>query len=157
MSETKLEPTEQELYRQVRAGHIENGEVSSLAFTPMKKDNGELSVDLQGLTTAEAACTAFKARGYDTVGAWAVTTKECSDLGLGALHQPKDTPPPPNESHGFVDFRGVNASQTKKRAGRLAEKANARKCRHAMPAAPAASCTSSHTSEPGDESAESAG
>ncbi len=139
--ETQLAPaTDNHLFRQVRESELQNGVLSSLAFRPMPKDHGELSVDVERLvinqqpvhTTAQQAYESFKANsggGRNSAGVWAVTTQECSDYGLNAYHQPK-TDPPPNPVHGYVDFKPVPEKDWRKKGARLAECAMKRGCVH---------------------------
>lgn len=120
--ERLLAPSSERLFRQVRVGQVEDGEPSSIAFKALPKDHGELSVDLESLTTAQECYDAFKACGGDTVGVWAVTTQDCVDLGVDSYHKPKTSPP--NPSHGYVNFKSLrNDKAYKKLAGYLAERA----------------------------------
>jgi hypothetical protein len=124
------------LFRQVREKDVKDGILSSLAFRPMPdNDQGELSVDVEHLiidqqplhTTARQSYEAFKANGGDTDCVYAVTTKECADLGLAAYHKPK-TEPPVNVAHGIVDLTALTTNQQRRKSQRLAELAMKRKC-----------------------------
>lgn len=123
-----LIPSDKRLFRQVRGEerYIKNGVLTSLAFRPLPKDHGELSVDVEPLTSAQQCYEAFKANGGDTVGVWAVTTQECKNVGLDSYLKPKTTPPL-NLSHGYVDFTVVaKEKEERKKGARLAEYAMAR-------------------------------
>lgn len=125
---TYLEPSDNRLFRQVRNDerYIRDGVVTSYAFRPMPKDQGELSVDVEPLTTAAKCYADFIANGGHSVGVWAVTTQECAKTGLAAYHKPR-TAPPPNPSHGIVDFTSLTDKESRKKGAKLAEFATIRK------------------------------
>jgi hypothetical protein len=157
MEETQLAPAaDNHLFRQVRDSDYQNGTLSSLAFRPMPKDKGELSVDVERLvinqqpvyTSAQQSYTSFKANGggRNSVGVWAVTTQECSDHGLTAYHQPK-LDPPPNPVHGYVDFKPLPEKDWRKKGARLAECAMKRGCVHSPAPVPPQSPPTAPTGE----------
>jgi len=94
---------ETKLYRQVHRSWIQEGYVSSQAFIPTKKDNGELSVDHGDMVTARQSYDHFtQALGLSSEGVVSILYKECTEIGLPVEH---DRAPYP--SHCFVDFRNV--------------------------------------------------
>ena len=125
---TYLPPSDNRLFRQVRNDerYIRDGVVTSYAFRPMPKDQGELSVDVEPLTTADKCYADFIANGGHSVGVWAVTTQECAATGLNAYHKPRISPPP-NPSHGVVDFKDLTDKESRKKGAKLAEFATIRK------------------------------
>ncbi|QQR47767.1 hypothetical protein JKA73_17680 [Myxococcus xanthus] len=138
-----LAPSDELLFRQIpgRSGYINDGTPTSMAFKPLPKDEGELSVDLGSLTTAEASFNHFtQVVGGQSSGVWAVTTNECKSQELDAYHRPK-ADHPPNPTHGIVDFRHLGSdNKMKKKAAKLVEAAIKRGCQWPLSPANATTC-----------------
>lgn len=111
------------LYRQVHPQWVVDGEPSSQAFKPTKKDQGMLSIALGSKTTAEDAFVHHtQALKLASGGTWAVTVLEVTDLDLRSFEQPlKDSP-----AHGFIDFRDLGRGVTESKAKLLRAKARER-------------------------------
>lgn len=120
---TRLTDPDEVLFRQVHPSWVDDGVPTSQAFTPTPKDEGELSIALGSLTTAEAAfkhhTTVLK---FASAGTWAVTVGEADDAGLESF----DDDQPDLLAHGFVDFRGLGRKEAKRRGMLLAASARAR-------------------------------
>jgi hypothetical protein len=141
----ELVPSDEDLYRQVSpsSAWLDNGRVTSVAFTPWEKDDGLLSVYCGSKTSAEGSYDHYtKTLGLSSAGSWAVTTEEVAQVGMKSWWSPVEPPDPlPNPAHGSIDFRGLDKKATKTRAKALAAKAHARGRKHptleqGQPAAP---------------------
>ncbi|MFY0571469.1 hypothetical protein ACN28E_47620 [Archangium lansingense] len=127
----KLAPSAELLYRQVSPSPswVNDGRVTSVAFTPWEKDQGLLSVSCGSRTTAECCYDHYtKNLGLQSVGVWAVTTDEAKAVGLDSYWSPVEPPDPrpPDPAHGSIDFRGRDEKTAKTLAKSLAKKAHAR-------------------------------
>jgi hypothetical protein len=115
------------LYRQVHPTWIDDGQPSSQAFRPTKKDEGMLSVALASLTTAEGAFYCHtQVLGLASGGTWGVSVGEASALELDCLPDPTEADP----AHGVVDFSGLGRKAAEAKARVLRAKALARGCLH---------------------------
>lgn len=123
------------LLRQVNPHFIQQGRVVSLAFRPMPKDTGLLSVYDSDQITPEAAWTHFTTKlGYASSGIWAVTVEEAAALGLPATPKPLEDFP----EHAAIDFTAHDDKTQKAKAKLLAAKADTRGCLFAAPPLPPA-------------------
>jgi hypothetical protein len=92
------------LFRQVPPSWLEDGQPTSQAFAPTRKDNGKLSIARGSLTTAEASFTHYTTvLGFQSAGVWGFTVGEAQVAGLNSYDEPLPNIP----EHGFVDFRGL--------------------------------------------------
>ena len=74
-----LDDPEELLFRQVPPSWVDDGEPTSQAFRPTKKDEGELSVALGSLTTPEGAYVHHTlVLKLQSAGTWAVTVAEAT-------------------------------------------------------------------------------
>lgn len=125
-SRQPLDDPEELLHRQVHPSFLQNGRVSSQAFRPTPKDDGELSVSRASLTTAEAAYQLYtEEKKLQSVGVWSVTVGECEGVGLKAFADPLEGPPP-DPAHAVIDFRHLGTNAVEKASSRLAAVARAR-------------------------------
>lgn len=120
-----LDDGEENLHRQVNPSWVHDGRVSSQAFRPTPKDNGQLSVDRASVCTAQESFDRFVANGWSSVGVWAVTVGETEDAGLKAFPDP-DPEGWTNPAHAYVHFSDLPKSQVKKKAQVLAAHAHQR-------------------------------
>lgn len=126
-AERQLNDPHELLYRQVHPNWIDDGEPSSQAFKPTKKDEGMLSIALGSKTTAEDAFRHHtETLGLASGGTWAVSVEEASDVELRAYEQPLDNSP----AHGFIDFRNTGGSAAERKAKQLRVNARDRGCLH---------------------------
>lgn len=124
-AERRLDESDELLYRQVHPKWLDDGEPSSQAFRPTKKDEGMLSVGLGNKTTAENAFLHHtQTLGLSSHGTWAVTVGEAATAELSSFEQPLEGDP----AHGFIDFRALGRRATEARAKLLLAKARARGC-----------------------------
>jgi hypothetical protein len=119
----RLDHPEELLYRQVHPHWIVDGQPSSQAFKPTKKDEGMLSVALGSKATAEEAFFLHTVgQRLASAGTWAVTVGEVVAVELSSYEQPLEN----NPAHGFIDFRGLGRGATESKAKLLLAKARAR-------------------------------
>ena len=118
------------LLRQVNPQFIQQGRVVSLAFRPMPKDTGLLSVYDGDQIEPEAAWRHFTPNlGYASSGTWAVTVAEAAALDLPAMPKPLEDFP----EHAAIDFTAHDDKTQKAKAKLLAAKADTRGCLFAAP------------------------
>ncbi len=109
--------------RQVHPDFIQNGEVTSRAFRPTRKDQGKLSVYDGDQITPDASWEHYtQVLNRSSIGVVAVTALECSSEGVQAYVDGVDYP-----EHAVIDFTSI-ASNSKVRyaSKQLALKAKAR-------------------------------
>lgn len=124
-AERPLEDSDEFLYRQVHPRWIVDGEPSSQAFKPTKKDEGMLSIALGTKTTAENAFLHHThALKLASGGTWAVTVGEVAAVELSSFEQPLEDSP----AHGFIDFRDLGRKAMESKAKLLLVKARDRGC-----------------------------
>ena len=111
------------LHRQVHPSWVQEGRVSSQAFSPTPKDAGLLSVYDGTQMTPEASFAHYtSALGLVAVGTVSVSTDEVVDLGLAWRPDPEPFP-----EHSVIDFTALtSAAKVKAKAQALAERARKR-------------------------------
>ena len=113
------------LLRQVHPVFCPNGELTSQAFWPFPKDEGNLSVYDGDLISAEDSFNHYvRSLGNQSCGAWAVTVREVKEVSL----VPKPDPLPNFEAHALIQFGTGNDSTNRKLAKKLKLKALSRGC-----------------------------
>lgn len=128
--ERRLNQPDELLYRQVHPQWLVDGEPSSQAFKPTRKDQGMLSVGLGSKTTPEKAFLHhIQTLRLSSGGTWAVTVGEVAAVELTSYEQPLERSP----AHGFIDFRGLGRGATESRAKLLLAKARDRGCLYRPP------------------------
>jgi hypothetical protein len=114
------------LFRQINPGFVHESRVTSQAFRPTPKDEGQLSVSLSSLTSAQTAYELYTAgRQLDSAGVMGVTRGECSALELRVVADPL-LAPVEDPAHALVDFTDFGTNQIEKKSKKLGRKANAR-------------------------------
>ena len=114
------------LLRQIHPSFIQDGRVSSQAFTPTPKDNRQLSTyDGDQISAAAAFNHYTRQLQCRSMGVFAVMVNECRELQLEVKADPEPYP-----EHVVIDFgeRTANAIKTVGKA--LREKAVARGWQH---------------------------
>ena len=107
------------LYRKIPDIHVQNGHISSLAFTPMPKDLKKLSVyDGDLLSPAEAFEHFVEEIHCSSIGVLGVSNTECSNLGL-----PTESDPDTHKFHALIDFSSESNNSVKRKASTLRDKA----------------------------------
>lgn len=115
------------LYRQVHPQWVVDGEPSSQAFKPTKKDEGMLSIALGSKTTAEEAFLHHtQVLQLASGGTWSVTVGEVATAELNSFEQPLEN----NPAHGFIDLRGLSRRATESKTKLLLARARTRGCLH---------------------------
>ena len=118
-----LSDVEELLFRQVPPAWVDDCEPTSQAFRPTKKDEGQLSVSLGSLTSAEQAYvhhTTVLQR--HSAGSWGISVGEVVAANLMAFPDEVDESP----AHGYVDFSGLSKGDCEKRSKLLLARARAR-------------------------------
>ena len=110
-------------YRQIHRTHLTFGEVTSAAFIPSSRDNGERSGYDGSLISAMDSYTHYtEFLGLESEGAWGVSVRECSQLSLNILPRPLAN----SAAHCIIDFRGLPKSEIRTKAKELSLRAGAR-------------------------------
>ena len=95
------------LLRQVHPSFVQNGRITSQAFTPTLRDQNRLSVYDGDLIEAEPAWIHYTSiLGLQSNGVVAVTVAECVGNGLAARSDPIDYP-----EHALIDFSGLRGNR----------------------------------------------
>jgi hypothetical protein len=124
-AERRLDNPDESLYRQVHPQWIDDGEPSSQAFKPTRKDEGMLSIALGSKTTAEKAFLHHtQVLELASGGTWAVTVGEVAAVELSSFEQPLEDSP----AHGFIDFRDIGRKAVEAKARLLLARARDRGC-----------------------------
>lgn len=111
------------LHRQVNSAWVQEGRISSQAFSPTRKDAGLLSVYDGALIAPESSFNHYTITlGLSALGTVSVSTAEVTAVGL--TWRP-DTQPFPE--HAVIDYTNLgSASRAKAKAQALAERARER-------------------------------
>ena len=108
------------LLRQVHPQFIQHGKVTSQAFTPSQKDNGELSVyDGDRLSPEEAHTHYTNVLKFCSTGVLSITKNDCNDLELVVSRKPLEN----FDEHVIIDFNGLGKNQIKRKAKILRNRA----------------------------------
>lgn len=111
------------LHRQIHPMHIQNGRVTSQAFSPMPKDGKRLSVDDGDLVSPEESYEIFINNGFCSIGVYSVTCQECKKLELEVQNAPVEN----NPNHAVIDFSSLQSnSHIKHTASKLRDLADKR-------------------------------
>lgn len=108
------------LHRQINPAWVQEGRVSSQAFSPTPKDSGLLSVYDGQQISAEASYIHFTTvQKLNAVGTVSVSCAEIISVGLNWRLDPEPYP-----EHAVIDYTDVSSAAQKKAKSRaLAEKA----------------------------------
>lgn len=110
------------LLRQIHPSWVQSGRVTSQAFKPTAKDDGQLSVhDGDQLTAEESWRHYTKELGYASAGVLAVTVGECERIALTA-----DPDPAPFPAHAVIRFGNCSRAEIERKAKQLKHAAVAR-------------------------------
>jgi hypothetical protein len=128
-SQVEIDDLNELLFRQPHPKWVDDdGVVSSQAFRPTDKDNGELSVARESLTTAEKAYIHYvHVLKLESAGTWAISVAEALDVGLRSVGDPIIG----DDAHAFVDFRGLGGKACEKKGKLLKARAQTRGCLYA--------------------------
>ena len=108
------------LFRVIPGRCVDGERVSSEAFTPVRSDNGRLSVSDSSKVEAEPVFVRYArdSRKEPPAGVLGVLVSECERRGLEVLPDPKPFP-----DHVVVDFRFLSKGKAKKAAAFLRDQA----------------------------------
>ncbi|MFL1584651.1 hypothetical protein NKZ05_09145 [Stutzerimonas stutzeri] len=100
------------LLRQINPSFIQDGKITSQAFSPTPKDDKKLSCyDGDQISANDAHEHFVNTLGFRSVGVTAVTVSECADLGL-----PAEPDPEPFKEHVVIDFAGNGNGDIRRKA-----------------------------------------
>jgi len=117
------------LLRQVHPTFFRDGLLTSQAFMPFPKDNGQLSVYDGDQATPEQSFVHYTVDfGFLSAGVWAVTSGECGNIGLSSHPDPIEGSP----AHAYIDFGSRAEKDCRKLAKRLKELALSRDRLHPL-------------------------
>jgi hypothetical protein len=104
------------LLRQVHPNFVQNDRVTSQAFRPTPKDEGNLSVYDGDMISAEDSWKHHTGIGLESAGVLAITVRECDAESLVVYPSPQIFP-----EHAHIDFNapGVTKSDIRGKAKRL--------------------------------------
>ncbi|MFP4156240.1 MAG: hypothetical protein ACLFU4_01320 [Opitutales bacterium] len=113
------------LYRQVHPHFVAGGQLTSQAFLPFPKDDGELSAYDGSLISAAKAFEHYtQALRFESVAVYAVSKAEADSEGVPAESQPLENFP----EHAKIDFNQVPQKTWRKVAKKLKIRAIERGC-----------------------------
>ena len=113
--------------RQIHPNFIDQGQVSSQAFTPFPKDEGKLSVYDGDQISPVAAYTHYtEVLQFQSDGVWAVTGSEITSMGLVSESAPLEN----FVEHALIDFNPHSQKTARKLAKKLRDIAVERGCLH---------------------------
>ncbi len=114
---------EQTLHRQVHPSWVQEGRITSQAFSPTPKDAGLLSVYDGKQIAAEGSFNHYTTvLKLAAIGAVSVAESEVTEVGLSWRPDPAPFP-----EHAVIDFTGLpNSGKVRAKAQALAEKARQR-------------------------------
>ncbi len=103
------------LLRQINPNFIQDGKITSQAFSPTPKDEKKLSCyDGDQIDPASAYIHFSETLGFKSSGVAAVTVQECSSLDLPAQPDPE-----PFKEHAVINFENYEAKDIKRKAKTL--------------------------------------
>ena|SRR5690606_39382688 len=110
------------LLRQINPNWVQDGRITSQAFSPTPKDEQKLSCYDGDQITPDCAHHHFvETLGLRSSGVMAVTVQECADIDLPALPDPE-----PFKEHAVIDFNGFSKGDIKKKSKLLRSAAEQR-------------------------------
>ncbi len=104
------------LFRQVHPNFYPDGQLSSQAFIPFPKDEGQLSVYDGDMITPEQSFVHYtQTVGFASVGVWGLTNAEVASTGLTSRPDPQ----PDFAEHAVIDFGTMSEKECRKFAKKL--------------------------------------
>ncbi len=115
------------LHRQVHPNFVDRGQVTSQAFLPFPKDNGELSVyDGSRISAIDSFFHYTESLGLESVAVWSISCEEAHTEGV----PPKPAPLEGFPEHAVIDFNAAEPKSWRKIAKKLKRKALDRGCQY---------------------------
>jgi hypothetical protein len=120
-----LDDEDEILFRQIHPNFFEDGHVASSSFAPTAKDEGKLSVDRSSLTTASGAFALYTGDGHQSAAVFGIIVGEFGAENLPCHPDPIEATETQaaNPAHAYAKYSTFTASQGKKIAKRLRNKA----------------------------------
>lgn len=113
------------LHRQIHPHFFVDGQLTSQAFLPFPKDEGELSVYDGSLISAASSFQHYTEKlCFASVGVYAVSKAETDSEGVPAAQAPMEDFP----EHAKIDFNQVSQNSWRKVAKKLKKRALDRGC-----------------------------
>lgn len=110
------------LLRQINPSFIQDGKITSQAFSPTPKDEKKLSCyDGDQISARDAHSHFSNGLGLRSAGVLAVTVNECSSVELPARPDPE-----PFKEHAIIDFEGNDNKEIRRKAKTLRNHAELR-------------------------------
>lgn len=101
-----------QLLRQINPSFIQDGRITSQAFSPTPKDENKLSCYDGDMIDPCASHSHFvETLGLKSVGVVSVTVEECSNIEL-----PARSDPAPFAEHAIIDFEGNEKKDIKRKS-----------------------------------------
>ncbi len=113
-------PEKEELLRNIHPFDYDNGRINSSAFNPSEAHDFMLSVDQSSLSEPAESYSRHVANNLESIGVFSVLREDFSEESIPTKRDPIDE----NPAHALADFNSHGVSQRKKKARRLAKKAN---------------------------------
>ncbi|MFF0409804.1 hypothetical protein ACFYUY_05130 [Kitasatospora sp. NPDC004745] len=120
-NEVQVPASKELLWRQIHPAFLDGGQVSSQAFAPSDKDDGELSVNRQSIVSATEAFQHFtEVQRFQSAAVYAVSVEEVAAKGLRTVDDSTSDPEnAPSPGHAYIDFKAVAANKRRKKIGGL--------------------------------------
>lgn len=113
-----------ECYRNVHPALISDGVVSSSAFMPTPRDEGQLSTARSTKVSAEKHYKEFSQSGHESAGVYAIKTEDIRDEELRWVDNESVQPESVYMTgHAYIDYRLYSKKVQKRKARSLAHKA----------------------------------
>ncbi|WP_298336390.1 hypothetical protein [uncultured Erythrobacter sp.] len=124
----QIHDSDEVLFRQVHPDFIQNGEPVSHRFYPQSNDDGKLSVDRGGITTAEHSHLLYTSSGKQSQAVFGVSVGEFASETVPVYAAPTEETEdhPANDAHALADYTNHGTSQQRKIGKRLKRQALAR-------------------------------
>jgi hypothetical protein len=120
-SPTPIDDIDELLFRQVHPSLLDGDIPASSAFMPTESDKGQLSVDRESISTAQAAHELYVESGLESVGSFGITVGEFNTQNLLCFPDPilAAENRKANPAHARVDFSAFGRSRQRALAKRL--------------------------------------
>ena len=117
--EIEITDSDDECYRNVHPVLISDGVVSSSAFMPTARDEGQLSTARSTKVSAEQHYKEFSQSGHESAGVYAIKTEDIRDEGLRWIDNESVQPESVYMTgHAYIDYRLYPKDKVRKRKAR---------------------------------------
>lgn len=119
-SSTLLTDEDELLHRQAHPHFVsEDGIPSSAVFRPTSKDEGQLSLDRDSLSSPEESHVRHVSNGFSSNSVWSLAVREYTAVRAHAHSDPIDG----NASHCYADFSSMSKGERERASKILKDKA----------------------------------